>query len=229
MKSRHYALLRTAASSSRHPVTCVRAHLRSLPFGSLAIRAHYIFSHPNDFWTTFVQSMLHLTLPEKFHDVQRWGSAIRGMIQKQFHDQNLPERPCKGVTSEQVSVAHSEPNHPSYIVDPNKVTMDQVGRPQVVLKVRHLSTCYDHISVSFEVTLTVEAPAMKSGRTDTSATPAWLKAENCLGRGAKSEEAALPSKRCSGCCCCGPLAFLFGQLQSWKPCGPSGDRCGTCP
>ena len=28
--------------------------------------------------------------------------------------------------------------------------MDQVGRPQVVLKVRHLSTCYDHISVSFE-------------------------------------------------------------------------------
>ena len=68
----------------------------------LAIRAHFIFSHPNDFWTTFVkrnvvQSMLHLTLPEKFHDVQRWGSAIWGMIQKQFHEQKLPERPFKGV------------------------------------------------------------------------------------------------------------------------------------
>ena len=68
----------------------------------LAIRAHFIFSHPNDFWTTFVkrnvvQSMLHLKMPEKFHDVQRWGSAIWGMIQKQFHEQKLPERPFKGV------------------------------------------------------------------------------------------------------------------------------------
>ena len=53
-------------------------------------------------------------------------------------------------TTEQVSVAHSEPNHPSYVVDPNHVTVDHEGRPQVVLKVRHLSACYDHISVSFQ-------------------------------------------------------------------------------
>ena len=53
-------------------------------------------------------------------------------------------------TTEQVSVAHSEPNHPSYVVDPNHVTVDHAGRPQVVLKVRHLSACYDRISVSFQ-------------------------------------------------------------------------------
>ena len=82
----------------------------------LAIRAHFRFCDPKDFWVTavkrnIVQSMLHLTLPEKFHDVQRWGAAIWGMIQKEFHQKDLPQRPDKGVGRKHTNKEHFKPDN----------------------------------------------------------------------------------------------------------------------